>query len=891
MKKVIIIVFWGFLYTQNNVSAQDVISIFGNDGLINEFLIEDVDSIVCIEEGFSIAPKVYDTQVVYTKYGTYNIQMNLIDSISLQQPIANGYVLNPEDLEDWDEGYVYQSTNDDDMTVACAIKRAGDEMLMYLNRLNALHVVEEGYIFVLGNDGTIKKFVHNGIYFSLTYDNNNDISIQGIDTLGNEVFNYRIDNISYAHTQQKRQRAISLDNIKNGYDIFSKIFNGLDMANMAGRGAWKEFFYSLFKTGIDMSKYFKKYGGPFIKVLEIANQLVSYDMRNQLYRSCKISINNVKNNSSNSAIVSLDIQSANTLSYVYYEPQYKHLSTKYEDPFISVPRSINQYYAGIVAKKNRSDVSYGDYDIRLPLNTINKTTSSTSLTLSGLEVGEKYYLKPYVIADMLVSDNDFWDFLDGGILYGSVYEYVFNGISIDFNQTSCTYLGKNEMGISFNLSAEIAALKDVSAWGVTINDKNGKEIGTYYAESGSSNLDIDEHMVLDKDIFNSDNVAEIKLCPFYIYGYYLTPIYLESVLKKIEWEVTVETKDAVNIDDNTVDINCYVEGFDMTNAPNDCAIGVLYRTIPGVSVENSNAVISNQKSGGDITITLRELENNKDYYYRSYVRIEEKYYYGDEKSFTLYHLCPVSITSVTTTAVQYRPTDHPQHFIYKDSPYEFKYDVSTTVKLIDDEGVENWGYVYEGPYEGDKKSRISLMGANSEYKDTRFPYYRNGSPTKHTVRLYPFVKYTGDDEYYYGEPVDYPLIYPETSTVELTACSTGDVVTREHVEYNGVTYDYCSTFILDYNATGAYWITVGAEETGSGWNGWDPNLPARERARAADGSNRLTINYYYNQKKMEGDYLLRIKGIDERHNTSCTSSKSVKLTHNGKTFTGCELIQ
>ena len=252
---------------------------------------------------------------------------------------------------------------------------------------------------------------------------------------------------------------------------------------------------------------------------------------------------------------------------------------------------------------------------------------------------------------------------------------------------------------------------------------------------------------------------------------------------------------------------------------------------------------------------------------------------------------PVSITTVTTTAAQYRPTDHPQHFTYQDKPYEFKYDVATTVKLTDDEGVENWGYVYEGPYEGDKKSRISLKGATSEYEDTRFAYYRNGNPTKHTARLYPFVKYTGDDEYYYGEPVDYPLIYPETSTVELTGCSTGDVVTRENVEYNGVTYDYCSTFILDYNATGAYWLTVGAEETGNGWSAWESSLPAREQARAADGSNRLTINYYYNQKVLEGDYLLRIKGNDEQHGTSCTSSKSVRLTHNGKTFTGCELIQ
>ena len=256
----------------------------------------------------------------------------------------------------------------------------------------------------------------------------------------------------------------------------------------------------------------------------------------------------------------------------------------------------------------------------------------------------------------------------------------------------------------------------------------------------------------------------------------------------------------------------------------------------------------------------------------------------------LKQVIPITITSVNTTSALYRPTDHPQHFEYKENPYEFKYNVATTVSLTDDTDVENWGYCYDGP-DNYGISRISLKGAPYTYEDTRFPYYRNGSPTAHTARLYPFVKYSGDNEYYYGEPVDYPLVYPDTSTVELTGCSTNDVVTRENVEYNGVTYDYCSTFILDYNATGAYWITVGAEETGNGWSGWDNNLPARERAKAADGSNRLTFNYYYNRKELDGEYMLRIKGTDGQHGTSCTSSKSVRLIHNGKSFIGCELVQ
>lgn len=638
MKKKFVLFIIFSLFCFYDASAQGVVSVFRSDCLNNEFLIEDIDSIVCIYEGnTNTMTSTYDTQVVYTKYGIFKVPLNLVDSVSLQQPLANAYALSPDVLGDWDEGYVYKSVNNDDMSVACTIKHLGDETLMYLNNLYTLINFEEGFIFVMGNDGYIKHFLHSGIYFSLTYDNS-DISIQGIDSLGNEVFNQKISQLLYASSYKKSRQAISLDNIKNGYDIFSKIFNGLDMANMVGKGAWKEFFYSLFKTGIDMSKNLK-IGIP-IKVMEIAYQIVSYDMRSQLYRSCKVNVDNVVKNSSNSANVTLNIQNASSLSYIYYETEthYNYMHTEYENPYTytTVPHMINQYYSGIVVKKNHSDVSYGDYDIRLPLKTINKTTSTTNLNLTGLGVGEKYYIKPYIIADMLLSDDDFWDFLDGGILYGPVYEYVFNGISVDFNQTSCTYLGNNKMGLSYNLSAEIATSKDVNAWGVVVKDENGKEIKTYYAESGSSILAIDEHMIINRDIFNSDNIAEIKLCPFYIYGYYATPVYLESVDKQIEWKVLVETKEALSVDESTEDINCYVEGFDMNDFPNDCAIGILYRNTPGLSIDNSNVAISDQKSSGDLTVTLRELESGKEYYYKAYVRIEDNYYYGDEKNFATY---------------------------------------------------------------------------------------------------------------------------------------------------------------------------------------------------------------------------------------------------------------
>ena len=87
--------------------------------------------------------------------------------------------------------------------------------------------------------------------------------------------------------------------------------------------------------------------------------------------------------------------------------------------------------------------------------------------------------------------------------------------------------------------------------------------------------------------------------------------------------------------------------------------------------------------------------------------------------------------------------------------YDYKFDAATTVEIASLEGVSDWGYVYKDPY-GNVK-RISLMGYGTSYTDTRYAYYRNEA--KSTVCLYGYVKYEGDDEYYYGEPHDYPLEY------------------------------------------------------------------------------------------------------------------------------------
>ena len=263
----------------------------------------------------------------------------------------------------------------------------------------------------------------------------------------------------------------------------------------------------------------------------------------------------------------------------------------------------------------------------------------------------------------------------------------------------------------------------------------------------------------------------------------------------------------------------------------------------------------------------------------------------------------VQITDVSTTTALYRPTDNDGCFEYEDKKYEFKYGVTTKVQLGDDgDDVEKWGYCYDGP---DRlgKTRINLMGASSEVEDGRFSYYRNGNPhisdtiKHHTANLFPFIKYTDETDYRYGTPVDYPLIYPDPDmcTMTLKEELAPNLITTTDKVFGEWMYDYCTTITFEYDAVGAYWFTVKAEEEGDAWKDWDNHLMDGNGAKAADGVNKLTVNYFYNKKELNGTYYLRLIGVgkdeagkDYEDKTLC-STLYIELLHDGEKFIGCKV--
>ena len=115
---------------------------------------------------------------------------------------------------------------------------------------------------------------------------------------------------------------------------------------------------------------------------------------------------------------------------------------------------------------------------------------------------------------------------------------------------------------------------------------------------------------------------------------------------------------------------------------------------------------------------------------------------------------PVKITDFKQTGSQYKKDG----FSHDGRTYSYKYDVAVTVELSDNEGVEDWGYVYLDPY--GNVAHISLKNYGTRYTDTRYVYYRNES--KSTVTLYEYVKYQGEQDYVYGEPKDYEVSHSLT---------------------------------------------------------------------------------------------------------------------------------
>lgn len=379
-------------------------------------------------------------------------------------------------------------------------------------------------------------------------------------------------------------------------------------------------------------------------------------------------------------------------------------------------------------------------------------------------------------------------------------------------------------------------------------------------------------LTIDYEFFGEASLAGHKFPKsMFCEGSIQTPLYWEWYLFPEFSDLTInkdkEKKEATILTTPTRDILC----------PLNVGIGLYDSEGSFLSSKYETNKYKNENKGFQIKQTFPSLERTKEYTAKPFIKL-----LGLEipalpvETFKLEEDIPVEISNFEMNKASY----YPNHYPYNNKMYSFKYNCTAYVTLKDNTNVVDWGYVYIDP-EGNISDPISLQQYSGTVGDPRYSYCRNEATS--TVKLKGYVKYKDDDEIYYGKEQEFPIEYPAESSVTMTNCTFQG--TTSNVSYQGKTYKYKSTYRYLFTATGGYWLKVGTDEKGSGWNNWS-DLP-NYTTSPVDGANALTVNYYYDDKTFSGDYNVYLKATDATHSVTHTTTEYVTYTHSNKQFTGC----
>lgn len=158
------------------------------------------------------------------------------------------------------------------------------------------------------------------------------------------------------------------------------------------------------------------------------------------------------------------------------------------------------------------------------------------------------------------------------------------------------------------------------------------------------------------------------------------------------------------------------------------------------------------------TCEFTGLSKEKKYKVYPVIRFFGKYDMLCSPSANLIMAFPVELSDFKVIKKQYKRGA----FANDGQTYDYQFVVSVTATLSDADDVHDWGYVYRDPNGREKKiSLVQPSGYGTTYTDTRWAYYRNGTPP-FVCTLIPYVEYVGSDELVYGKLHDYPLEFGET---------------------------------------------------------------------------------------------------------------------------------
>ena len=752
------------LFPYNEIIAQQkkATYIYRNDSIFDAFACAEIDSITYEEEnGIS-------NQIIWTNKVVNKIPVSVIDSISFEVPKTIIMQIPEEDLNGWDLGY---SLGDE--YVVAYFDEADSTLVTMINKNGGKE--DAGLILCYDIDGNIVKVGNvDKLYDVKNVEDNIVLSRLNDDGFfEEEIIPILYNNPSFV----KQSSSITsfsyfwycfeggvkfIDDIKDAQSIIKDIMNWdwVQLAKDSGSAA--------LDLGVFIGKENPLTGTIFSVAkwyVELCIRQLNERDRKVMYRDCEIEIDEIRPENGN-CVVYTKVKNADSL-FDYLVNMYDRTENE---------KTRNLVSCGIVVRENNDYVTTHLYDFKSKETQLNGdidygSEAYLSFTIPGVNLTKNhstFYFRPYLTSTRIKTRRG--DVDEGHIKYGETVSYrAFNGEIIEFKQYDSQYStdAYNQGFVMFRTTvhAKISSLDNIEEWGVYVYNLNGNgEYDLYPSEYKAAKQEdwIDVDFNINKNEFDEINneyffaSKNIKLGLYkkinnptgtfdYLSLFYSEPLLYELVYNKKPSAITLEM---VSTEMTSAVVECQYEG---------CAIWDVECGIEYSSNDSYGALEVIPRDDKEQRIRLTGLSPSTTYTYQAYYKSNGNMEYGTKKTFMTMGI-PVKITDVKLTDAHYD----------KDAGFtnynHFKYDVAVTVELINQEGVEDWGYVYEeSGYWGKERTHISLKDFDSPYTDKRYSYYST-APT-HTIRLYEYVKYENsemledDERIEYGKPVDYKLEY------------------------------------------------------------------------------------------------------------------------------------
>lgn len=893
-----------FLFSLLPIQAQEALYIYRNDNHFNAFFYEEIDSIVYSHLDIdSLVHDDYVTQEIYTNDSIFRIPLSVIDSIGFVNPEVI-YKPNVKRVEELMSNYL-RGADELKLTFDAKIptkdKFQKGDILLCLDFDNPFF--EEGYVGKVTN-----TYVEGNSYIvdCTPIDDLSDIFLQFIaveevtPTSPNAVKARRSEGHSDMDLFSK-DMSLKYDLIKT--DNFTVALDGHLSANLRLKTTYKFTDENQF---IEMSLINSIGGGLGIKV---EGETPFKTFKHSLLKppparfpaacpvmKCQFTPSLFFRGELNASFYAYaDLSKTSTYTWTYRNGEFGgSFTTTKENGKPTFEWGANFSVDGFVQAGVLFDFYFGTINMlglasagtSLDIYAGPKLSGSLNVDLKKVGTGNLYEtLKEskmeFSLLSIDIEAKGKANFLGKSIAEHTFYEDSFKFHKKDFYlfpefsdpELTCD-VKAHSATLKSNVSRSIVPIPSYSLrLGYGLYDKNQKLVQAVYDERPYRfNKNYNEYELP----FSSIKPGTYTACPIITIAGYDMPDIPTSQFVDITFAVTPFTDVADLIETDAATLHGHFEG-NVEYLADNCQTGFIYAE-DGKDMKDGTVVYATTNNEGKLQAVLSDLIGGSTYSFKTFLCVDGEYTYGEPQSFKTPF--PVEIANVEVTSATY----HPENYVYNGTKYDFKYNCATSVRLTNNTNVEDWGYVYVDPDGSEAKVSLAEFGRSS-IKDPRYAYCRN--QTESTVTMKAYVKFKNNETIYYNQAEDFPIKYETSPSVKMTNCEF--VETKTNVSYNKESYKYLSTFKFTYQATGAYWLTVGTAELNkenSGWSNWSNDLK-HETMRPYDGTNILTVNYYYNEKDFDGAYEVRLQGKDSTHNKSYLSDGYATYTYSEDHFTGC----